>query len=490
MLRALFTTLVIAMSVGMLAMAPWFFRPRHENVILITIDTMRPDRISAYGYTKHTTPNLDRLAREGTLFENTFCDVTWTTPSMASVMTGTYATRHGLRSSHQKLASSAVTLAEILNSRGMDTAAIIASYPLHSIFGLNQGFALYDEHFNTPLALDEAIEFGPPPPRTPSKVPPSDDTKAMGWFLMDMALSEAYRSDAHVSDRAITWLRQERRDPFFLWIHYFGPHEKPTGYVGLGNIEKEQSLQLAAYDPDVIEVDAEIGRVLATLDQLDLSRQTAVILHADHGQSLMEHGYFGHGRNIFDPTARIPLIIRAPDRVAPGVRDTTLARNVDILPTVLALIGSPNPVAGDGTNLFEPRPDRADAETYLETYLSATKLFSDLVDARSDLRLGFRRLGLRTSRWKLVINDPVPFVDTAPEPLDEALRRRHYSEQLYDLTADPGETVNVADANTATADALRGRVHDQQTRGSTQSAPMPMNATTRERLKALGYVGE
>jgi arylsulfatase A-like enzyme len=312
----------------------------------------------------------------------------------------------------------------------------------------------------------------------------------MAWFLMDMALSEAYRSDAQVSDRAITWLRQERHGPFFLWIHYFGPHEKPTGLVGLENIANEQRLQIAAYDGDVVAVDAEIGRVLATLDELGLTKKTAVIVHADHGQSLTEHGYFGHGRNILDPTAHIPLIVREPGRVSPGGRDSILARNVDIFPTVLALLDVPNPVAGDGANLFGIRPAAETASAYIETYLSGTRLFADVVDEKSNFRLGFRRLGMRTARWKYVINDPISFVDSEDEALPDDLRRRYYSEELYDLVADPGELSNVRNANPAIGEDFHKRVFAIQALAQTKTAPMPMDPTTRERLRALGYLGD
>jgi arylsulfatase A-like enzyme len=476
-------------AVGVGGAGLWLFWPHHENVILITIDTMRPDRISAYGYDKHRTPNLDRLATEGTLFENAFCDVTWTTPSMASVMTGTYATRHGLRSSFQTLKPEAITLAEILRNHEMHTAAIIASYPLASIFGLNQGFDLYDETFTAPLALDDEVEFGPQPAVPQPDRPPSDDTVAMRLFLVTQARSNAYRSDDQVSDRAIAWLRKERRDPFFLWIHYFGPHEKPTGYVGLEKLAKERGVQLAAYDPDVVTVDQAIGRVLATLDELGLAADTAVIVHADHGQSLMEHDYFGHGRNVYDPTAHIPLIIRAPEHVPAGRRDALIARNVDILPTVLALLKIPNPVQSDGVDLFA-RPPGADPSAYVETYLSGTWLFADRLGDENDTRIGYRRLGIRTAHWKYVMNDPIPMLDSPDAPFDDAFHRRYYTEELYDLTADPGETRSVTLQRRDVAEHLRQAILTLHSVAPTKSEAMPLDYATRDKLKALGYLAE
>lgn len=483
--------LVIAgVALGLAAATFWILRPRAENVILITIDTMRADRISAYGYQKHETPNLDRLAKEGTLFENAFCDVTWTTPSMASVMTGMYATRHGLRSSFQTLKPEAETLAEIIRDHGWDTAAIIASYPLHSIFGLNQGFKLYDETFSAPLALDERVEFGPQAAVEERKAPASDDTEAMRWFLMLKAQGAAYRPDDLVTDRALAWLRNERTAPFFLWIHFFGPHEKPTGLVGLEHAAEEREIQLAAYDPDVLTTDREIGRVLNALDDLGLTQNTVVIVHADHGQSLMEHDYFGHGRHVFDATAHIPLIVRAPGLVQAAKRDARIARNVDILPTVLGMLGVPNPIAGDGKNLFAAEPTPSDARAYVETYLSATRLFADVIDPTTDRRLGFRRMAMRTKNWKLVINDPVPMIDEPDSTVPEDLRTRYYRSELYDLTTDPGETINVISEQPAISEALRLAIWQEQMANPTGSGDMPMDSTTRERLEALGYLAQ
>src|SRR5262249_29969448 len=128
---------------GIAAGVWWWRAPSRRDVLLITVDPLRPDHRSAYGYTKHRTPNFDRLAQEGVLFENAFCDVTWTTPSMASVMTGRYATVHGLRTSYQRLSADATTLAEVLHANGKQTAAILGSFPVAAGFALDHSLQLY-----------------------------------------------------------------------------------------------------------------------------------------------------------------------------------------------------------------------------------------------------------------------------------------------------------------------------------------------------------
>ncbi|MBI3767349.1 MAG: sulfatase [Deltaproteobacteria bacterium] len=454
------------------------------NVILITVDTLRADRLSAYGYAKSQTPNMDRLAREGVLFENAFCDVTWTTSSMASVMTGRYATRHGLRSSYQRLAPETTTLAKVLRTAGLQTAAIVGSYPLDSVFGLDQGFDLYDDAFTTPTMeprKPEATKL--PDPGPGSRI-------EMRVLLREKAAHDAYRTDREVSDRAIRWLRAERREPFFLWVHYFGPHEKRHG---ADNYFEEVALQLKEYDADVTTADVQVGRVLDALDDLGLARRTAVILHADHGQSLAEHNFVGHGRYIYDVIQQVPLLIRLPGRLPAGRRVSQLVRNIDLLPTALALTGVALPTPVDGGSLL-PLVDGSWAdgtvETYVETYQSAETTSADVIDAQHDIRLGFRRLGIRTLEWKFIVNDPIPFENVDdPPPITEEMRRRYYSAELYDLRADPGETTNVITAHPDLAASFFKKVWAYQSVDSS-SEPIRLDDTMREKLKSLGYLAD
>lgn len=462
----------------------WWRWPRHPNVVLITVDTLRPDRLSAYGYTKHRTPNFDRLAQEGVLFENAFCDVTWTTPSMASVMTGRYATVHGLRTSYQRLAPQARTLAEVLRGRGMTTAAIVASFPLDSEFGLDQGFALYDDTFSLPLVLVKQ--------RDARAQPASDENgerQRMRQLLLDKATNDAYRPDNEVSDRVLRWLREEMREPFFLWVHYFGPHEKPQ--PGSSSPAETKKLQLEQYDPDVVFADEQVGRVLSSLDEMNLSDHTMVILHSDHGQSLMEHGYFGHGRNVYDPSQRIPLVMRLPETIPAGTRVTQMVGNIDIFPTVLAVTGIQPAMPLDGQDLLQTiAGKRSDPEVvYTETYLSTLKLFATLVGDRRHTPMGFRRLSVRTPKWKFVINDPREFADIDdPPPVTDEIRKEYYYEELFDLAVDPGEKRNVVRQNREHARRLWTQAMEFQRMDTRESERRILTAGDRERLRSLGYL--
>ena len=460
------------------------------NVLLITIDTLRADHLSCYGSTKVRTPVIDGLAAQGVLFEHAYTDVTWTTPSMASVMTGVYAPKHGVQTSYQRLPQSATTLAEYLQRDGFDTGAVIASFPLYRIFGFDQGFRSFDANFSAPSFESEQPSPDSEQPSPAAELPRfGDDRDEVQDFILEKFMTNAYRLDDQVTDAAIAWLNGRHHEPFLLWVHYFGPHEEPQGAP---DIWEEVRRQLAQYDDDVVTVDREVGRLLDVVAARKLLSRTMIILHADHGQSLMEHDYFGHGSDVYDPTQRVPLIIRPPGGLATATRVAQMVRNLDIMPTVLALMGMEPPERIDGRSLLPAltgSPIEAPEETYVETYLSANHLFAQVIDPKNDVRLGFRRLGIRTPQWKYIVNDPVPFADQQdPPPITNEMRRQYYSEELYDLASDPGEMHNVVAAHKDLAAGFLHRVWENQPRSKATPDALPIGGTTRERLKSLGYV--
>lgn len=461
---------------------------KHWNVLLITIDTQRPDRLSCYGYKKHTTPAFDRLAQEGVRFANAFCDVTWTTPSMSSVMTGTYPTRHGLRSTYQRLAAENITLAEVLRSQGYATAAIVGSFPVAAMFGLDQGFDHYDDRFSAPIVIGAPTQ----PAKVESRFHENIDDQRL--FQMLKARADAYRPDAEVSDTAIAWLETARPKgkPFFLWVHYFGPHELQDLRLSL---EEQYRQIIDAYDGQVRETDRQLGRLLSVLDQLGLTANTLTILHADHGQSLGEHLYVGHGRNLYDPTLRIPLLVRLPGVVPQGRVVQALARNIDIFPTVLDLTGIRISHAIDGETLRtlwelpggQPAPAR---ELYCETYMPAMSAFAQKVSFQGqEVALPFRRRGLRTQDWKYVVNEPWPMLDFSnPPPIPDELAQRERSEELYDLRSNPLELARgrITDRPDL-VEEFRAKVENYARQAAQPSERRELDEAAKERLRSLGY---
>jgi arylsulfatase A-like enzyme len=474
-----------------LGTAGWILlRKPSPNVVLITIDTLRPDRLSCYGHDlPPTTPNIDRLASEGVLFLNAFCDVTWTTPSMSSVMTGTYATRHGLRSTFQQLDPANVTVAEELKRKGYRTAAIIGSFPLAASFGLNQGFDTYDDHFTAPIVIGGEAPSEPVPDRF------ANDADQQRFFQFLKAQADAYRPDDAVSDAAIAWLRAARasksflrKPPFFLWVHYFGPHELAD--VRLNFLQQNAKI-IADYDGQVRHMDTEVGRLLDAMRELQFDENTLTILHADHGQSLNEHQYVGHGKNLFDPTLRIPLIVRLPQVIPGNVRVEARARNIDIMPTILEAAGITTSVALDGLSLRSilSNPNAPAQEMYCETYLGATDAFSEPVaDGRGGkLRVGFRRLGILDGRWKFIVSEPWPLLDFEhPPEIPSEVVKRLRKEELYDVVADPTEVTAIDRADVA--EALRAKIDSYNATEGHGGFRHDLDDAAKERLRSLGYL--
>lgn len=393
----------ILLAVGGVAVGVSVLRksgPDRPSVVLITIDTLRPDRLGCYGHPTNRTPSMDRIAREGTMFDVAYCDMPWTSGSMSSVMTGQYSNRHGVQLPMHKLRPEAVTLAELLQARGYQTGAIIGSFPLDSVYGLDQGFETYDDEFDRPMFA----VTGQPVERIESRLP--DDPKEMAAFVAKKLQNDAYRSDESVTDAAVGWLDEVRDGrPFFLWVHYFGPHEK---YHAGSLVDQEPGI-IAAYDADVEAADRAVGRLVEHLRELRLLDDTLLVLHADHGQSLGEHGgYVGHGLAIDDESVRIPLLLRYPRRFGAGIRRRDIGRNVDLLPTILEVVGlermtglagrSLLPTSGDAEGAGVP-PEQQTA--YFESFLT-TILFRPIEDPELGVVLGPANLtGVRTPRWRM-----------------------------------------------------------------------------------------
>ena len=340
--------LALVLAVSLLGYGYWSAEVQQrtaQNVILITIDTLRADRLGSYGYAKARTPALDAFAAAGTQFDVAYCDVPWTTGSMASVMTGLLSPSHGVRRPWNRLATDQTTLAEVLKDQGFRTGAVVGSFPLDSVYGLDQGFQSYDDTVTTPMIhadSDRTVE------RVEAVVAQSGTEERVFWNDADAKpntdpdrlfgaklTNDSYRPDNEVTDAAIGWLAQKDAGRFFLWVHYFGPHEK----FAKGNASRQHQVILDAYDPDVAAVDQEIGRLLAYTDGLGVGGSSLVIVHSDHGQALGEHGRFGHGQDLNEPAMRVPLLMRFPPAVAAGRRSDRTVRNVDLLPTILDYAG-------------------------------------------------------------------------------------------------------------------------------------------------------
>ncbi|NIL99663.1 MAG: sulfatase-like hydrolase/transferase [Acidobacteria bacterium] len=290
------------------------------NVLVITIDTLRADRLGCYGHAGAETPVIDALAQTGLLFEQATTVSPITLPSHASIFTGINIPDHGVRHNGTfRLGPENTTLAERFAASGYDTAAFISAFVLDRRFGLNQGFADYDDRFERVL--------DPGPGSYAERPADAVTARAMGWLQA--------RANA------------QRDNPFFAWVHYFdphGPYEPPSPFA--------ERFSSVPYDGEIAFVDHELGRLIEALRQLGALEDTLILLTSDHGEGLGEHDEATHGDLIYDSTMRVPWILSNPRLFPKGklVRDR-LAATIDIAPTIAAMTGIEMNARVDGVDL-------------------------------------------------------------------------------------------------------------------------------------------
>ena len=282
------------------------------NLLLITVDTLRADRVSCYDRSHVMTPSIDGLATTGTVFTRAFSHAPLTLPAHASLLLGQTPPAHGVHDNGRfTVREESLTLAEHLKGLGYATGAFIGGYPLHSRFGLGQGFDVYDDRFAASPGVGR--EF-------------------------------AERRAGAVADAALAWVK-ERRSPWFLWVHLYDPHdpyEPPEPF--------RTKFKDAPYDGEVAYADETAGRLFAFLRQAGLEDGTMVVLTGDHGESLGEHGELTHGFLAYNATLWVPLIIRVPGK-GPSRVDQTVS-HVDVFATVCDGLGLARPGGLEGRSLL------------------------------------------------------------------------------------------------------------------------------------------
>ncbi|MFP6655012.1 MAG: sulfatase [Myxococcota bacterium] len=363
------------------------------SVVFITVDTLRSDRLGAYGYELGSTPRIDQFAAEGALFENVYCDVPWTTASMASMMTSLFSAEHGVQVPWVKLPENQLTVAEIFQNYGYETGAVVGIFSLDSVYGLDQGFDFYDDDFSLPAMIHPDIPSGG---RIDLKV--TDDLQEYARLAGAKLYNDAYKKDADLTDDALAWLKKNAGNPFFLWVHYFGPHER----LIFGGEEYNRDRIVAVYDSEVTETDTEIGRLLGGIDELGLRENTLVVLSSDHGQTLGERGEVGHGGDVFEPEVRIPLIVRLPSRIDAGMRISQVVRSVDFAPTFLdyAGIAAPDGFAGLSVRDLIENVETTERPALMDLHV----VMPGVIEGEDGQRFmgGVHYQGLRLGNWKLV----------------------------------------------------------------------------------------
>ena len=392
------------------------------NVLVITMDTTRADHLGCYGNRGIRTPVIDTLASNGVLFANAFTPSPSTLPGHSSIFTGLYPYHHGARANGTfHVQPEQTTLAEMLKGNGYATAAFIAAYVLDERFGLGQGFDVYDDD------LTQGVQYS------------------------DHSFRE--RPGQFITDSALEWIGTVKEQPFFAWTHYFDPH---APYLPPEPFRSQYAERL--YDGEIAYVDFEIGRLLAGLAELGVLDNTMLVLAGDHGEGLGEHGEQTHSLLIYDATLHTPLIFTLPQLRSSGKVVDRQVCNVDIVPTVLDLLGIGATTAVDGVSLCRG-PEARSAGIFIES------LSPRVLHGWSPL------FGIRTQDAKYI---------HAPRP------------EYYDLKRDPKELDNQLASHpeqvAKLAKELEGHIGKDLYGERALAQMVEMDEETTRKLAALGYI--
>ncbi|MFH1998965.1 MAG: sulfatase [Planctomycetota bacterium] len=472
--------------------------PDHPNFLLLSIDTVRADHLGCYGNERWSTspsPNIDRLAAQGVLFENYYAPRGQTHPSLASMLTGKYPITHTLRENGFILPTRHLTLIQMLKKQGYRTAAFASNLPdrdnpenpqSHPAWW-TRGCDSFDDGYGDNFEAETKLA----------------------------AIEDQYRWDQRIEDHLMNWIKEFKTEvgsPFFLWAHFYDPHKpyippesspdlypdykgpleklisenegKPVDNVtALINNATRQSRPLtdedrkkvmALYDASVYGVDARFDRILSALHEKGMLKNTWIIITSDHGEELGDHqNYYFHGASIYDAVLKIPLIIVGPEAKA-GKRITNLVQNVDLAPSLLYLAGY-NPLPGmEGysfADLLRGKADRTERNFVVAEW-------QDLIYSWSD------------GEYKYILN-PLGACPVKPPFARVNSAFEYDTEELYNIKKDPGEQVNILTGNEGVAQSLRKEL-EQWIRQDQHQKSMQTSISAEgsmEAMQALGYTG-
>ena len=427
-------------------------RSKRPNIILISIDALRADHLSCYGYHRNTSPNIDRLAREGVLFKNGFSQATCTLPSHTSIFLSQYVWRHNVDYLHTKrLTDPCTTLAEILKNENYATAAFTGGIVLSSRYGFDQGFEIYDDG-------------------TPGR-------------------RGRYEISSYI-DKLLSWLESVRNKKFFLFIHTYDVHEPynpPLPYFDLYTKERYERKHLrtskgitpwklnaskltpeeidyiiAVYDGGINYVDEQLGKIFDKLNQLDIDDNTIIIVTSDHGEGFKEHGRLRHGYKPYIELVHVPLIIKGPGIPRNRIYDNYV-QHIDIVPTILEILNIPQRKEMQGRSML-PLMNNCEIEKDFKTY--------SFGQDRNKPQQSFS-MSIRTKEWTYIMNQNGP-------------------DELYDKINDPKEQNNIIEKKPLIAQRLKEKLEDFIALTSEAKPQVAEKAhideELKEQLKSLGYL--
>ncbi len=439
--------------------------PKHPNVILLSIDTLRADHLTPYGYARDTSPNLAAMAKDSVLFEGAYAAHTNTAPAHASMLTSLYPIAHGIRRNGMRIKDGVASLPEILAARGYATGAFVSGWTLRKHIGLDQKFQVYDDNFP----------------------------------------GERKASDTY--DRARDWFREvaAKKQSFFMFLHFFDPHyvyDPPRAHAlrfvdpGYERYvrepltpdrslwrripEKKRSTLVGLYDGEIAFSDSQVGRLLADLEMLGVLEHTLVVLVSDHGETLFERDWGpDHGGRAYDEQIRIPLMFRFPKGVGRGKRipGDKQVHHVDLMPTIVEWLGFDKPGGMSGLSMMP--------------LIDGKEGWPEVRPVFSHAQAEPKRVPKILARAKLTNKGLVRSIRLPDVKLIEyPLQGGGWFRELFLLKDDPHEDNNVSDQNQELSDALHARLEAwRKSLDARSDLPAPQfSPEIEEGLRALGYI--
>ena len=439
-------------------------------MLFVVVDTLRADHLPVYGYSAGKTPRLDGFARDALRFEQAYANASWTRPSFASLLTGRYASSHGVMSKAASLPDEATTIAEAFGAAGYHTGGIVTNYNVAPFFNFDQGFDEY--HYLAPHFLFGASD-------TSAKLSALQilrrvDEKArsmLGRVEPGSAYQDAETVNAEI-DRFLAGRKGTK--PWLLFVGYMDPHdpyyEHPyngVGYSRAAHVKPDPSEAdrlRRLYDGEISYWDEHSGRLIDGLKQRGLYDDLTIVVTADHGEEFMEHGGFWHGTTLYDEQLHVPLLLKLPKGERAGSVLTHWVESVDIMPTLLSLKQLPLPKALQGVDLFRGKDQTFAEESHEGNVLKSLRLR----DHGSALKLIRANLG-------------------NPRGLAE--------QELYRVDIDARELKNLAAEAQSALDHSEAELKQAEEQAKTgalkaREVDLAMDKTAEERLKALGYANE
>jgi arylsulfatase A-like enzyme/Flp pilus assembly protein TadD len=408
------------------------------NIILITLDTTRADRMGFLGSERGLTPNLDALAKQSVVFARAYAQVPLTTPSHAALLTGTYPQFSHLEDLGAPLGKDLPYLPDLLHKHGYHTAAFLGAYildPAAAAPGFDRGFDVYDANFH-------------------QRKPGEDRYKSVERRAEDVA------------NRALGWLSRHQQRPFFIWLHFYDahdPYDPPEPF--------KTHYASAPYDGEIAYTDSIVGSFVEVLRKHGLYQNSVIAIAADHGEAFGEHGEERHGMFLYDETIHVPLLLKLPADRLGGKRVEERVALAEVAPTLLEAAGIPAPATMQARSLF-PLIEMAKIDAAKSAARDKGKTPERSV--YSETNYGHRAFGwseLRSWRTGKYLYVQAP------------------KQELYDQSSDPDAVKNLAPAAKAVADTLESQLADfQQKTSSIRTEPTKLDPTQAEKLRALGYL--